>query len=290
MNAPVIKKKNQRSESVNTPEVRIAHMYLHEKRTKNAAQQPLAKPRHDAVLLLPKLTNDAATCPNYKFLSDLCMEAAGKMWPGAGWPAGGIWPIKDGDVPYIAKPKPGVTPKTPEQIAAANAWRVGQWVFEATNFLDTGPRVAVLRNGVPEEIPAKSIHGVAQYKSGDYGIAHISSYAYENEQFGCNFSLEGVLFTRPGEAIGNSGPRSAAQMFGSVAGTVAPPSTAMPGPGAAPGLAPAPSTAPPQPPAPPAAPSLAPAAPSAPPAPPAPPAPVMAPAAGAPGLPPFPGR
>lgn len=264
MNAPApVKKANQRSQSVNTPEVRIAFPFLHEKRVKNAAGQPLKTPRYDAVLLFPKITNDPATCTNYKLLSDLCMEAAGKMWPGAGWPAGGNWPLKDGDIPYVAKPKPGVVPKTAEQVAAANAWRVGHWVVEATNYLDLGPKIAVLRNGMTEEIPAKTVNGVTLYKSGDYGIAHISFYAYENEQWGTNCSLEGFLFTRPGEVIGNGGARSAAQMFGGIA---APPSAPQPGPPRPPG---APVAAPPT--APTAAPPLAPALPSAPPGPPMPP-------------------
>lgn len=289
MNAPVVKKPSQRSQSMNTPEVRIAFPYLHKKRTQNAAKQPLKTPRFDATLLFPKVTNDATTCPNYKFISDLCMEAAGKMWPGVGWPTGGLWPIKDGDIPYVAKPKPGVPPKTPEQIAAANAWRVGHWVVEVTNFLDVGPKVVVMRtNGQGEEIPAEVINGVQQYKSGDFGIVHVCAYAYENDQWGTNLSLEGVCFTRPGDPIGSSGPRSASQMFGSVAGMVTPAATA------APGAAPAPGPQTYAPPAPPAPPSPAPqqyAAPPAPPAPPAAPQYAAPPLPGVPaGLPPLPVR
>lgn len=270
MNAPV-KVKSQRSESKNSPECRIAFPYLHEKRTKRADGQPLKAPRYDAVFLLPKLTNDAATCPNYKFLSDLLMEAAGKMWPGHGWPQGAIWPIKDGDQPYVAKPKPGVTPKTPEQIAEANKWRAGHWAFEATHNLDPGPRVAIVQNGQAVEIPAKVVNGVALYKSGDYGIVHLHAYTYQNEQFGANLGFEGVLFTRPGEAIGSSGPRSAEQMFGQVAGTVpTPPPNA--------GASPAPGQAPPPPPT--VAPQYAPNPPGTPPgavAPPVAPLPPMPP-------------
>lgn len=261
MNAPV-KVKSQRSASRNIPECRIAFPYLHEKRTKRADGQPLKTPRHDCVFLLPKLAKDAAACPNYKILSDMLMEAAAKMWPSHGWPAGAIWPIKDGDVPYVAKPKPGVTPKTPEQIATANAWRTGHWVFEATNNLDPGPRVAIAQNGQAVEIPAKVLNGVQQYKSGDYGIVHLHAYTYQNEQFGANFGFEGVCFTRSGEAIGSSGPRSAQQMFGE-----------MPALQPSAGAGPAPDQVPP----PPVAPPLAPAA---------PPAPPMAPAAA--GLPPMP--
>lgn len=276
------KVKSQRSESKNSPECRIAFPFFHEKRTKNAAGLPLkTSPRYDGTFMFPKLSADAASCPNYKFLSDLCMEAAGKMWPGAGWPAGGIWPIKDGDVPYVSKPKPGVAPLTPEQIAEKNKWRKGYWIIEATNYLDPGPRIAIVQNGVPVEIPAKIVNGVAQYKSGDWGIAHLHFYAYQNEQWGVNAGFEGVLFTRQDEAIGSSGPRSAAQMFGTVAATV--PSAAAPTPGA---VAPQAPTAP-QPPALPAA--------AAPPVAPTMPPPGMAPmpqvgAPGMPAMPPIPGR
>lgn len=288
MNAPA-KIKSQRSQSVNGPECRIAYPFFHERRTKNAAGQPLKTgPRFDGQFMYPKLSADAATCANYKFLSGLCMEAAAKMWPGAGWPAGAIWPIKDGDVPYVSKPKPGQTPLTPEQVAEKNAWRKGYWIFEAANYLDPGPRVAVLLNGQVVEIPARIVNGQSMYKSGDYGIPNLHAYAYQNEQFGVNFGFDGFCFTRPGDAIGNSGPRSAEQMFGGVAGTVAAPAPAMPGVGATPAMPAAPQSYAPQPPMPPQtyAPPLAPVAPVAPVGP--PPVP-MAPAPGLPALPPLPG-
>lgn len=282
MNAPVVKKPSKRSDPRNLPECRIAFPFLHEKRTKNAAGQPLKNgPRNDCTLLLPKM-GDAATCPNYKMLADMCMEAAGKMWPGVGWPQGGNWPIKDGDIPYVSKPKPGVAPKTPEQIAAANAWRKGHWVIESTNNLETGPRVAVVQNGAVTEIPARVVNGVTLYKSGDYGIPNVSAYAYENDTFGASFSVDGVLFTRAGEAIG-SGPKSAAQMFAGVALPAATgPAPAAPMAPAAPAMpmaAPAPTYSPP---------GAAPMAPVAPTAATATYAPGAAPMAPAAPLPPFP--
>lgn len=236
-----VKHKSQRSDSKLTPEVRIAFPFVHEKRTKRANGELLKTPRHDAVVLFPKLHSDPTQCPNYKFLAAHCMEAAGKAWPGAGWPQGGKWPIQDGDVPYVAKPKPGVTPKTPEQIAASNAWRKGNWIVEVSHNLDPGPRVAVLQNGQAVEIPAKIVAGVPMYKSGDYGFVSIHAYTYQNETFGANFGFEGVMFTRAGEAIGSAGPRTAEQMFGEVATMAAPPA----------GYAPAAPSAPPAPPAPP---------------------------------------
>lgn len=280
-----VKHKSQRSETILLGEVRIAFPFHQEKRTKSAGGKPLDKPRNDAVVLVPKLSTDPAQCANYGKLAAICLEAARKAWPSsvdAGgnwtWPAGGKWPIQNGDTPHVSKPKPGVPAKTPEQIAASNAWRVGFWVIEVSTNLDPGPRVCVMQNGVAQEVPAKIVAGVQLYKSGDFGYVSLNAYSFQNETWGVNFGYEGVLYTRPGEAIGSSGPRSASQMFGSVAGTVAPTAAVPPGAGAPPAPpAPGPVSV--------AAPPLAPVA--APPAPPAPPA-MTAPPAPPPGLPAFP--
>lgn len=286
-----VKHKSQRSETVLIGEARIAFPYHHEKRTKSAGGKPLDKPRHDAVVLVPQLSTDPAQCANYGKLAALCMEAARKAWPSsvdaAGnwtWPAGGKWPIQNGNTPHVSKPKPGVPAKTPEQIAAANKWREGYWVIEVSTNLDPGPRVCVMQNGVAQEIPAKVVAGVQLYKSGDFGYVSLNAYTFQNETWGVNFGYEGVLYTRSGEAIGSSGPRSASQMFGSVAGMAAPSAPAAPGAAPMPPGAGAPP-APPAPPAPVAAPPLAPAA-AAPPAPPM--APAAAPPPGMPTLPAFP--
>jgi hypothetical protein len=316
MNAPVAaaRKKNERSTPTNSPtEVRTAYPYFHEKREKNAAGVPFTypaghpkagqpNPRHSGTIMFPKLNADPHQCVNYMYLWGHAVEAARKMWPqnvdGAGnwvWPQGAQLAIKDGDVPFQSKPKPGQPLPSAEEIAKKNAWRRGYWIVEVEHFLDPGPRIAKVVNGQMVELPAKVINGQAMYKSGDWGFPNIHAYAYENSTFGVSFGFDGFCFTREGELIGNnSGPRSAAQMFGSVAGMAAP-GAAMPGAGPSlpptnPAVAPAPTmpttityeppAAPPAPPAPPAAPS-APVYAAAPPPPPA-----MVPA----GLPPIPGR
>lgn len=295
--------KNQRSAPTNTPrEVRVAYPYFHEKRTKNAAgvlfmskKTGLPNPRYSGSLMFPKLAAEAGQCANYMFLWNLAIEAARKMWPtnldAAGnwtWPVGAQYSVRDGDIPYVAKPKPGVIPATPEEIAKKNAWRNGYWIVEVENFFDPGPKIAKVIGGTEVELPAKVLNGIAQYKGGDFGVPNIHAYAYQNETFGVNFGFDGFCFTREGEAIGSSGPRSVEQMFGGIAGTVAPG-------GALPvGL---PTVA-----APPSAPSLPPSAPAI--APPAmapsatvtapmptvsaPPSPPMPPVAPAPPLPAFP--
>lgn len=263
MNVPVAKKKSQRSEAANSPrEVRAAYIYFHEKRTKNAAGQPFVfganhpkagqpNSRYSGAIMFPKMAADAAQCPNYAFLWGLAIEAARKMWPqnvdAAGnwmWPAGARFPVQDGDIPYISKPKPGVTPKTPEQIALSNAWRRGYWIIEPENFLDPGPQIGKVINGIETKLPAQNFNGVAQYKSGDWGVINLHAYAYENDSFGTNFGFDGFCFTREGDAIGSTGPRSVEQMFAGVAGMV--PSTGAPPlpTAAAPPLAPSAPTAP----------------------------------------------
>lgn len=292
-------------------ETRTAYPFVHTKRTKSAAGEPVDKPHFVLTVMVPKLTNDATTCPNYAMLAAHCMEAATKAW--GSWPQGGKWPIQDGDIPYPQKLKPGQTPLTAEQIAERNKWRVGYWIIEATNYTDEGPRVAVVQNGIEQEIKSQTVGGQQLYKSGDFGFVFLCAYTFHNKTFGVNFSLEGVCFTRPGEKIGNSGPKSVSSMFGGVGAAVGagmataqPPGPPNPGHPYAPGgvgnPAPvAPGTAPMPPVAPVAAgaapmPPAAPVAPVAPPAPPAPPvvaAPPVAPVAPpppfappAPGMPP----
>jgi hypothetical protein len=250
MNAPAVaaRKKSERSAPTNTPgEIRVAYPYFHEKRVTNSAGVPFTyppsspkagqpNPRYSATLMFPKLNADPGQCANYMFLWGLATEAARKMWPqnvdpATGqwvWPAGAQYAVKDGDVPFVSKQKPGQPLPTAEEIAKKNAWRRGYWIVEVENFLDPGPRIAKVANGTEVELPAKLVNGVEMYKSGDFGVANIHAYAYENNTFGINYGFDGFCFTREGEKIGQSGPRSAAQMFGGVAGMV-PQSTALPG-------------------------------------------------------------
>jgi hypothetical protein len=130
-------------------------------------RRPVDKPHFAITVKVPKLSTDATKCANYAALAAHCMEAATKAW--GSWPQGGKWPIQDGDIPYPQKLKPGQTPLTPEQIAERNKWRIGHWVIDATNYLDEGPRVAIVQNGVEMPITAQTVAGQQLYKSGDYG-------------------------------------------------------------------------------------------------------------------------
>lgn len=247
-----VKHDTKRSETQLIGETRIAYPYHHEKRTKSAGGAALDKPHYTAALLLPKL-GPVESCPNYKRLADMAMEAAVKAWNK--WPDGGKWPILDGDIPFPHKPGPGETTLTPAQLIERNKWRAGHWHVEVANYLG-GPKVSVLRNGVIEDIPAQEVAGMTLYKSGDYGYVSMNAYTFHNKTWGVNFGYEGVAYTRQGELIGG-GPKSSAQMFAGIpvgaGGPTAPPS-APPGPPAPPA---APQSAPPLPPAasPPTAPS-----------------------------------
>jgi len=252
-------------------ECQIAYPFLHRKRTKSAGGDPIEKPHYAVTIKVPKLSTDATKCANYAAIAAHCMEAATKAWQS--WPQGGKWPIQDGDQPYPQKLKPGQVPLTPEQIAERNKWRTGHWIIEATNYLDPGPGVAVVQNGVEVEVKAETVNGQALYKSGDYGYVFLSAWTFHNKTFGVNFGFDGVCFTRPGEKIGSSGAKSVSQMFGGVGASVgvgmaaaAPPvipnapgiagvAPQPPGPGSAPmppaaTVAPAPPLAPMPPPAP----------------------------------------
>lgn len=270
-------------------ECTFAYPFLHVKRTKSAAGDPVDKPHFVVTVMVPKLNPDATKCANYGALAAHCMEAATAAW--GSWPQGGKWPIQDGDIPYPQKLKPGQVALTAEQIAERNKWRTGHWIVDATNYLDEGPRVAVVQNGIEQPITSRTVAGQELYKSGDHGYIFLGAWTFHNKTFGTNFGLEGVCYTRPGTKIGNGGQKSVQSMFGGVgagvgAGMV---SATPPGPpaGAAPalptGAAPMPPAAAPvapPPPAAPAAPPLAPVAPLPPGLPPAPPA--------APALAPFP--
>lgn len=276
--------KTSRSLAMPSMVIRGAYFYIHEKRTKDAAKAPIPEDqqKYEFVGLIPKLNPDPAQCANYRFFSDLAMSAVQgqEEWRG-NWPAGGNWPIKDGDDPVKSAKYP---------------WQKGSWVINfSTNF---APKVATQMSGPRQEIPARRIGTTDLYKSGDHCVVSTYAFTYDNKTRGVKFDMEGVLFISPGEVIGTAS-RSVDDMFGSAA----PSATPAPGPApAAPPMAPiaapvaaspAPQYAPPPAAAPVApAPTYAASSPVAPMAPvggpPMPPVGVGAPSA--PGLPPFPGR
>lgn len=262
--------KTARSADFTTPVIRIAFPFLHEKRTKDGNKLPIPpeKQKHEFVGLIPKLNADATQCPNYKLFSDLAMQAITACADfGGQWPAGGQWPIKDGDQKRDKYP-----------------WQAGHWVIKfSSNF---PPRVALMQNGQPVEIPARRVGTQELYKSGDFGVAATHAFTFDNQSKGVKFNIDGVVFVGAGEAIGQV-QRTAAQMFANVGQIALPPGAQALGAAAPQHYAPGPAAPAPQPQyqaAPPPAPAMPPqpgqAGAYAPPPPPGP----------APGLPPIPGR
>jgi hypothetical protein len=285
--------KTARSVDITSPVIRGAYFYIHEKRTKDGQKNliPEDKQRYEFVGLIPKTNADPAQCGNYRQFADLAMSAVSQVseWGGQ-LPAGGNWPISDGD--DVAK-------------LAKSPWRKGCWVIKfSANF---PPKVAVLQNQQAVEIPARRIGASDLYKSGDYCIVSTYAFTYDDKAKGVKFDIQGVLFVGAGEPIGTV-QRSVTQMFANTAGIAVPQASSLPtppvaastyAPPAAPATyaptAPAATYAPPVPAAPaaPQPPQYAPPAPAyAPPAPVAPPtyaAPPLAPAAPpAPGMVPLP--
>jgi hypothetical protein len=221
--------KGKRSETILTPEWRGAYPNVHEQSTKRPNGKLRARPVWIMTLCAPKLNPDPVHCANYQMLAKTIMEAVSRepAWNGQ-FPAGGHWPIQDGDAPL--KPKAPIPGQPITQVDPARlAWRNGHWIIEASTSLAPGPRVCVMQGGQMVEIPAKIVHGRTMYKSGDYCHASLHAFTFWNEKFGVNFGLEGVLWTREGEAIGSAGPRSAQAMFGSLAGMAPQPTAATPG-------------------------------------------------------------
>ncbi|MGJ5032421.1 ssDNA-binding protein [Bradyrhizobium sp. HKCCYLS2038] len=270
--------KTARSDYIATPVIRGAYFYIHEKRTKDGNGQaiPAEKQRHEFVGLVPKLNNDSMQCPNYKIFSDLAMQAISRCTDfGGQFPAGGNWPIQDGDNP--AK-------------LAKSPWRAGCWIVKfSANF---APKVCVRQNGTDMEIPARRVGMQDMYKGGDYCIVSTNAFTYDDRAKGVKFNFDGILFVGVGEAIGTAA-RSVQQMFGG--STATPQPAPAPAPSYAPQYAPPPVAAAPAglPPMPAAAPAPAPQY-APPPVAAAPAAPVYAPppipGAAPAGLPPIPGR
>lgn len=268
--------KTSRSVARESMVIRGAYFYVHEKRTKDANKAPIPEDQQkfEFVGLIPKLNSDPAQCANYRFFSDLAMQAVQgqEEWRG-NWPAGGNWPIKDGDDPAKAAKYP---------------WQKGCWVINfSTNYQ---PRVLTEMGGPRQEIAARRLGVQDQYKSGDFCKVSTYAFTYDNKVRGAKFDFEGILFVAPGDVIGTA-QRTPDQMFGSAAiPQGGAPEPAMPGYAAPTTMAPPPPSPAPQYAPPPgavtyASPAVAPPAANGYAPPPMPPA-----APSAPGLPPFPGR
>lgn len=233
-----MEKKSHRSASFLTPQNpawRLAYTFLHDKKTKDWEGKPLDTPISEVTVLVPKLHPDPEHCGNMKFLRTFIMEAHIKAGWGSTWLNGAGFPVKNGDEP----PKPKmVNGQLVQPDPASWEFRKNHWYFRAGSS-KFNPIVAILENGVKQELAARVINGRTYYKSGDYGVVGLHCYTYQNKTFGISFGLEGVIFTKDGEPIGTSGPKSMDAMFAGIGGPapiqMAPAYTAPGGPPMPPG-------------------------------------------------------
>lgn len=212
-----MEKKSHRSASFLTPQNpawRLAYTFLHDKKTKDWEGKPLDTPISEVTVLVPKLHPDPEHCGNMKFLRTFIMEAHIKAGWGSTWLNGAGFPVKNGDEP----PKPKmVNGQLVQPDPASWEFRKNHWYFRAGSS-KFNPIVAILENGVKQELPARVVNGRTYYKSGDYGVVGLHCYTYQNKTFGISFGLEGVIFTKDGEPIGTSGPKSMDAMFAGIGG------------------------------------------------------------------------
>lgn len=182
-----------------SPVCRAAFVYLHSPKTKDSHGKPLERPVHSITLIVPKLNPDPQQCTNYQLFAAPAAQATLQGFNGQ-FPQNMNWPIKDGDVAT----KPDTFTKYP--------WRRGHWIVEASNTFPVG--VAIAQNGQAVAIPSQNVGGRELYKPGDFCIASLYAYTYDNRTFGVNFNLEAVVWTGEGERIGNAGGRSLEAVFG----------------------------------------------------------------------------
>ena len=189
---------------------RFCWQFLDVPRDKDAAGAALKEPRYETVFYLPKQGRDPQSCPVYQALArriqEVLTQQFGGIWPQID-PRTGAWidyPIYDCDL-YTEELK-------------TQPWGAGHW------------RIRLSAGRYPPNCCdeynvtlARDLQGrFRDFRNGDYGIASINCFGYENAQFrkkGVSFGLEGVKKIRSGDPIG-SGVRSPEQMFGP--STVAP--------------------------------------------------------------------
>lgn len=210
---------------IQTGECRVFSEYLFSpKTTQGPTRQPMRKPQYRMSLGWAKQKPDTS-CPVYQYLLQLVMQALQEKGMSS-WPMGASFPIIDGDADREA------ATKYPHQV--------GHWII-----IPRSDNIVPILDANNNLIQAKVIGGVTTFKSGDFAIASINAYWYNNTSKGVIFGLEGVKKTRDGESIGGQGQRAPDQVFGAptgapvYAGAITPQAAAPPP--AQPGMAPPPA-------------------------------------------------
>ena len=189
---------------------RFCWQFLDVPRDKDAAGVALKEPRYETVFYLPKQGRDPQSCPAYQALARRIQEVLTQQF-------GGTWPqIDPRTQQWIDYPIHDCDLYTEE--LKTQPWGAGHWRIR----LSAGKYPPTCCDEYNVTL-ARDLQGrFRDFRNGDYGIASINCFGYENAQFrkkGVSFGLEGVKKIRSGDPIG-SGVRSPEQMFGP--STVAP--------------------------------------------------------------------
>lgn len=199
---------NVRTDFIITPEGRFNYCFLDIQRTEDQKGQKLAKPKYEARFMIPKTAPTREACRVYQMLAAKVFEVVQSQFRGQ-WPnvnrQTGVWenwPISDGDA--------GTDPPIQERGCWSIRLSGGKFpprVFDQNN------------NDIPKDVTGR----FRGFKDGDYGIASINVFGYENVNGdGVSFGVEGIKKTRDGEPLGGN-RRSAQEMFGGPAPQSAPP-------------------------------------------------------------------
>ena len=185
---------------------RFCWQFLDVPRDKDAAGVALKEPRYETVFYLPKQGRDPQSCPAYQALARRIQEVLTQQF-------GGTWPqIDPRTQQWIDYPIHDCDLYTEE--LKTQPWGAGHWRIR----LSAGKYPPTCCDEYNVTL-ARDLQGrFRDFKNGDYGIASINCFGYENAQFrkkGVSFGLEGVKKIRSGDPIG-SGVRSPEQMFGAV--------------------------------------------------------------------------
>jgi len=160
--------------TLNTPEARMSFMNLFV-----PSEDLNGNDKYSVTLLIPKSSNVEGL---QAAIQQIIKNEAAKKFRGIS-PGNIAIPLKDGDA-YAAQ--------KPDKRQAY----VGHWYINASKRPDHGKPAVLNEQGVPAE-------GPAEFDSGDYGIARVGFWGYNNKgNQGVSCNILGVKKTREGERFG----------------------------------------------------------------------------------------
>lgn len=179
-NEEALKAKTQVNMSDHTRPVRISYAKIFEKEKNDLS----GKEEYSAMFLVDK--SDTKLVQQLKDAINAAMQI---KW-GEKVPSGVRIPLRDGD-----KDGPNGVPTS---ATAGQEPYGGHYFINAKNTTDAGPDIWDQKGRLNKQFDKDKI------VSGDYVLAAINTYAYDNKSKGVGFGLQGVQLVRKGEALGNS--------------------------------------------------------------------------------------